>query len=199
MLYKESCSELASSLSNCSWMILGQITWLDVSESRTPSLACRSPFINVGRVDEFDPGLVDANDFLHFSRKAVSSLWSQEIELLYGSSIINTSKRKSLFSGLYSEVKFAKLCPLEIQWITYGSINILTTEHPLFFFQKRIVKVNKRYEPLSMFKIFKREIMVIEQNISYGISHGMSWMGCFCGERSIRWARWCKVDKGLNL
>lgn len=86
-----------------------------MSESRTPSVVFRSPFINVGRADEFDPGLVDANDFLHFSRKAVSSLKSQRRELLYGSSIINASKRKILSLSLYSEVKFAKLWTLEIQ------------------------------------------------------------------------------------
>lgn len=32
-------------------------------------------------------------------------------ELLYGSSIINTSKRKILSSSLYSEVKFAQIKP----------------------------------------------------------------------------------------
>ena len=37
-----------------------------------------------------------------------------------------------------------KLCPLEIQWITYGSINILTTEGYLFFFSlqnKRNIRI----------------------------------------------------------
>lgn len=32
-------------------------------------------------------------------------------ELLYGSSIINTSKRKILSSSLYSDVKFAQIKP----------------------------------------------------------------------------------------
>lgn len=65
--------------------------------------------------------------FLISQKKAVLSLSSKERKLLYSSSIINTSKRKILFSGLYSDVKFEELCLLEIQWITYDTINIPTS------------------------------------------------------------------------
>lgn len=69
----------------------------------------------MGCVDDFDPGLVDANDFPHFPGNEALTLKCQGRQLLYGSSIINISKRKILSASLYSEVKFAKLCSLKIQ------------------------------------------------------------------------------------
>lgn len=133
-------------------------SWIDLKwyEDRLPHrcervkdifISILIPPINGERVDDFDPRLLVANDFLHFSRKAVLSLWSQERQLLYSSSIINASKRKILSSSLYSEVKMAKLFPLQMQWISDGSHQYPKGWAPSFFGQ--VVKVNGRYQSLT--------------------------------------------------
>lgn len=91
------------------WDIRGdELTWCERSKDVFISIHILQ--INVGCVDDFDPRLVDANDFLHFPGSEVLTLKCQGRLLLYSSSIINTSKRKILSASLYSEVKFAKLC-----------------------------------------------------------------------------------------
>lgn len=97
-----------------------ELTWCETSKDVFISIHILQ--INAGCVDDFDPRLVDANDFLHFPGSEALTLECQGRLLLYSSSIIYTSKRKILSASLYSEVKFAKLCSLKIQWITYGHV-----------------------------------------------------------------------------
>lgn len=58
------------------------------------------------------PGAGRCQWFPSFLKESsLKSLESGKKVAVYGSSIINTSKRKTLFSSLYSEVKFAQIMP----------------------------------------------------------------------------------------